>query len=241
MRVLVACEFSGIVREAFKAKGHDAWSCDLLPTEILGKHNRGDVLEILDGLPVCPSCGNLCHQDHTSFFCITCHQLWPLSYTHTKAPWDLMIAHPPCTYLTVTANKWLKDQPERKSGALVGRARREAREQAIEFFTILHNCKIPKKVIENPVGCMSSILRKPDQIISPNDFGHKEEKKTCLWLEGLPLLVPTNRVEPEPRMILKSGKTMPEWYARPKLGKDRQDMRNRTFQGIANAMAEQWG
>lgn len=205
MKVLIACEFSGIVREAFKAKGHDAWSCDLLPTEIPGQHMEVNVISVL------------------------------------HYGWDMMIAHPPCTYLTVTANKWLKDQPERKSGALVGEARREARERAITFFTILHNCNIPKIAIENPVGCMSSVLRKPDQIISPNDFGHKEEKKTCLWLKGLPLLIPTNRVEPEPRMILKSGKTMPEWYARPKLGKARQDMRNRTFPGIARAMSDQWG
>ena len=205
MKVLIACEFSGIVREAFKAKGHDAWSCDLLPTEIPGQHMEVNVISVL------------------------------------HYGWDMMIAHPPCTYLTVTANKWLKDQPERKSGALVGEMRREARERAIEFFTILHNCNIPKIAIENPVGCMSSVLRKPDQIISPNDFGHKEEKKTCLWLKGLPLLIPTNRVEPAPRMICKSGKTMPEWYARPKLGKERQDMRNRTFQGIADAFASQWG
>lgn len=205
MKVLIACEFSGIVREAFKAKGHDAWSCDLLPTEIPGQHIQGDVLEILnDG-------------------------------------WDLMIAHPPCTYLTVTANKWLKDQPARKSGALVGEARREARREAIAFFEKLYYCKIPMKAIENPVGCMSSVLRKPDQIISPNSFGHKEEKKTCLWLENLPLLTPTNIVTPEPRMVLKSGKTMPEWYARPKLGKDRQNLRNRTFKGIAEAMANTWG
>jgi hypothetical protein len=205
MRVLIACEFSGIVREAFKAKGHDAWSCDLLPTEILGQHIQGDVLEILND------------------------------------EWDMMIAHPPCTYLTVTANKWLKDQPERKSGALVGGARRKARQEAIDFFIKLYNCNIPRIAIENPVGCMSTELRKPDQIIQPFWFGHKESKKTCLWLKNLPLLTPTNIVEEEPRMMLKSGKTMPEWYARPKLGQDRQDLRNRTFTGIADAMAEQWG
>lgn len=204
MRVLIACEFSGIVREAFKKQGWDAWSCDLEDTEISGQHIKGDVLDIIN------------------------------------ENWDLMIAHPPCTYLTVTANKWLKDQPERKSGVLVGAARRQARQEAIEFFLKLWNRNIPHICIENPVGCMSTELKKPDQIIQPFWFGHKESKKTCLWLENLPILKPTNIVEEEPRMVLKSEKTMPEWYARPKHGKERQDMRNRTFQGIADAMADQW-
>jgi len=159
---------------------------------------------------------------------------------HLDDGWDLAIFHPECTYLTVTANKWLKDQPKRKSGALVGAERRQARREAIEFFLKLWNVGIPRICIENPVGCMSTEFRKPDQIIQPFWFGHKESKKTCLWLKNLPLLQPTNIVEEEPRMLLKSGKTMPEWYARPKLGKDRQDMRNRTFQGIADAMATQW-
>jgi hypothetical protein len=160
---------------------------------------------------------------------------------HLNDGWDMAIFHPECTYLTVTANKWLKDQPPRKSGVLVGEARRQARQEAIDFFMKLWNCKIERVCIENPVGCMSSEFRKPDQIIQPFQFGHKESKKTCLWLRNLPLLKPTNIVEEEPRMVLKSGKTMPEWYARPKLGKDRQDMRNRTFQGIADAFSQQWG
>ena len=205
MRILVACEYSGTVRDAFKAKGHDAWSCDILPTESPGNHIQGDVLEILnDG-------------------------------------WDMMIGHPPCTYLTVTANKWLKDQPPRKSGALVGQERRDARMAAIEFFMSLIFAPIPKIAIENPVGCMSSVFIKPNQIIQPYHYGHTESKKTCLWLKGLDPLIPTKIVAEAPRMKLKSGKTMPEWYARPKLGKARQDLRNKTFQGIADAMAEQWG
>ena len=120
MKVLIACEYSGIVREAFKAKGHDAWSCDILPTEIEGQHYQDDIFKVLD-------------QD-----------------------WDLMIAHPPCTFLTVTANKWLKDQPPRKSGALVGAERRAARQDGIDFFMQLANARIPKIAIENPVGIMST-------------------------------------------------------------------------------------
>jgi hypothetical protein len=153
----------------------------------------------------------------------------------------MMIAHPPCTYLTVTGNKWLKDQPPRKSGALVGYERQKAQSEAIEFFKQIYFTSIPKKCLENPVGIISSRLRKPDQIIQPTMFGHKEEKKTCLWLINLPLLKPTKIVTPEPRMMLKSGKTMPDWYARPKLGTERQQLRNKTFQGIADAMADQWG
>lgn len=207
MRVIVGCEFSQIVTKAFRDRGHEAFSCDTLPTEGNPEwHFQEDILGVLK-----------------------------------REKFDLGIFHPPCTYLTVTANKWLKDQPPRKSGALVGEARRKAKQEAVDFFIALYNSDISKIAIENPVGCMSSVLRKPDQIITPNDFGHKEEKKTCLWLKNLSLLVPTNVVEPETRMILKSGRTMPEWYARPKLGKERQDMRNRTFQGIADAMASQWG
>lgn len=204
MKVLIACEFSGIVREAFRKRGHYVWSCDLEPSEREGHHYQGDVFDIIN------------------------------------RGWDLMIAHPPCTYLTVTANKWLKDQPPRKSGALVGEERRRARDEAVEFFVKLCESSIDRICVENPVGVMSSLYRKPDQIIQPFHFGHKESKKTCLWLKNLPLLTPTNIVKEEPRMVLKSGKTMPEWYARPKAGKDRQNMRNRTFEGIAEAMAEQW-
>lgn len=213
MKVLIACEFSGIVREAFKAKGHDAWSCDLLPTEIPGQHIQCDVLEILnDG-------------------------------------WDMMIAHPPCTYLTVTANKWLKDQPDRKSGALVGEKRRMARNEAIYFFMELYNAKIPAIVIENPIGCMSSVFRKPDQIIQPFQFGHQERKATCLWLEGLPKLKPTNIVEPI-SYIAAGKKYSPTHYNSKRSlnrldclppGEERSKLRSKTFQGIANAMAEQWG
>lgn len=205
MKVIVGCEFSQIVTKAFREKGHEAYSCDLRPTE--GNpdwHIQDNILN------------------------------------HLNDSWGLAIFHPECTYLTVTANKWLKDQPERKSGALVGAARRQARQEAIDFFMKLWNCNIPKICIENPVGCMSTEFRKPDQIIQPFWFGHKESKKTCLWLKNLPLLVPTNIVEEEPRMVMKSGKSLPTWFTNTKHGPDRQDIRNRTFPGIAEAMADQW-
>jgi hypothetical protein len=157
--------------------------------------------------------------------------------------WDMMIAHPPCTYLTVTANKWLKDQPPRKSGALVGAERRKARNEAIDFFMKLANANIPKIVIENPVGCMSSVWRKPDQIIQPMDFGHKEPKKTCLWIKGLPKLKATHTgIQPE-YTITKSGKRMATWYyyADNTKKSNRSIVRSKTFRGIAEAMARQWG
>lgn len=193
MKILISCEFSGIVREAFKAKGHDAWSCDLLPTEIPGNHIQGDVLGILND------------------------------------EWDLMIAHPPCTYLTVSANKWLKDQPPRKSGALVGEERRNAREGAIQFFLRLWNANIPKIAIENPIGCMSSVFRKPDQVLQPWMFGHGETKATCLWLKNLPLLQPTHIVEGREQKLHYLSRTPDRWKKR-----------SRTYQGIADAMASQW-
>lgn len=199
MKVLVACEFSGVVREAFIAKGHDAWSCDLLETTIPGNHIKGDVLEQLD------------------------------------ESWDMMIAHPPCTYLCVTGNKWFKPEyrdrfPDRE----------ERRTEAFGFFMSLVNAPIEKICIENPVGIMSSHWRKPDQIIQPYQFGHKEPKKTCLWLKGLPKLEPTDIVEPE-YIKSKSGKRLAKWYFTPSQSDARTKMRETTFQGIAEAMADQWG
>ncbi len=181
MKVLVACEFSGIVREAFRAKGHDAWSCDLLPTEIPGQHIQMDIMKVLNG------------------------------------DWDLMIAHPPCTHLAVSGARWFKDKiSEQKT--------------AIQFFMKLANARIDKICIENPISIMSTVYRKPDQIIQPWQFGHGETKATCLWLEGLPNLVPTEIVEGREARI----HNMPP-------SKDRWKLRSITYQGIANAMAEQWG
>jgi hypothetical protein len=204
VNVLIACECSGTVRDAFMAKGHNAWSCDIQPDDTGGLfHITGCAIEALKA-----------------------------------EDWDLVIAHPPCTYLTVTANKWLKDQPPRKSGALVGAARREARQKGIEFFMEFAKLKC-KYAIENPVGCISSEWRKPDQIIQPYEYGHKEPKKTCLWLQGLPKLKPTKFVEPEYHTTT-SGKRMPKWYAYADK-KDRSKTRSKTFKGIADAMADQWG
>jgi len=193
MRVLLACEESQAVCKEFRALGHEAYSCDILPCSGVHPewHIQGDVLEQLD------------------------------------KGWDMMIAFPPCTYLTISANKWYKDQPKRKSGVLVGAERREAREDAIKFFLTLYNTDIP---IENPIGVMSTRFRKPDQVIQPWMFGHGETKATCLWLRGLPVLHPTNIVEGREQRIHKLSNT-----------KDRPMLRSKTYPGIAKAMATQWG
>ena len=191
MKVLIACEFSGIVREAFKAKGHDVWSCDLLDTEIPGQHIKGDVLEIL------------------------------------KDGWDLMIAHPPCTYLTNSGVRWLFDKDINKR-----RDRMAALRNAIMDFADLLNAPIEKIVIENPIQhkYAREYIRKYDQIIQPWQFGHGETKATCLWLKNLPKLKPTNIV---------SGREGRVWKESP--GPNRWKNRSRTYTGIAEAMAEQWG
>jgi len=201
MNVLVACEFSGIVREAFRTRGHNAWSCDLLPSEKEGLHFQCDVLNVIN------------------------------------KNWDLMIAHPPCTYLTVTGNKWFNPEFENRFPN-----RKEQRKEAIEFFMQLINAPIKRIAVENPIGIMSTLYRKPAQIIQPFQFGHEEAKKTCLWLKNLPLLIPTKNVEPK-YTVFKSGKRMATWYCDAvKLPKDeRMKTRSRTFQGIADAMSEQWG
>jgi hypothetical protein len=201
VKVLIACEFSGIVREAFAKRGHDAWSCDLLPTEIPGQHIQGDVLPILN-------------QD-----------------------WDLMIAHPPCTYLTVTGNKWMK--PEFKSRFP---NRLQQRQDAVDFFMELATSGIEKIALENPVGIMSTMWKKPSQIIQPYQFGDTERKTTCLWLKNLLLLKPTMLVKPM-LYAYKDGRTDGMWHIKTmKLKPEaRMKARSKTFQGIANAMAEQWG
>lgn len=182
MRVLVACEYSGRVRDAFNAAGHDALSCDLLPNDF-GAHYQGDVREILHGC------------------------------------WDLMIAFPPCTHLCVSGAKHFEDK--RKDG-------RQA--EAIAFFMELARAPIPRIAIENPIGIMSGLWRNPDQIIQPWQFGHGETKATCLWLKGLPPLTPTNIVEGREQRM----------HSLPP-SEDRWKIRSLTYQGIADAMAEQWG
>jgi hypothetical protein len=195
MRVLVACEFSGTVRDAFIRLGHDAMSCDLLPTESPGPHYQGDVLDIIgDG-------------------------------------WDLMIAHPPCTYLCSSGLHWNKRRPGRE----------KLTEEAIEFVGKLLNAPIKKIALENPVGCISTRIRPYDQAIQPYQFGHDASKKTCLWLKNLPKLMPTSMVEP--RMI--NGK--PRWGNQTDSGQNklppsdqRWALRSETYLGIAEAMAKQW-
>jgi hypothetical protein len=200
-KILIACEFSGIVREAFKSRGHDAWSCDLLPSEIEGNHIQGDALEVLED------------------------------------DWNLMIAFPPCTYLTVSGNRWMK--PEYKN-RFPDRPRQ--REEAIDFFMALTKAPIPRIAIENPVGIMSTVWRKPDQIIHPYFFGDPQRKATCLWLKGLPKLVPTAIVEPKIIMYKTQKGTDCDWHmATLNLPpEERTKERSRTFPGIAKAMATQW-
>jgi hypothetical protein len=201
LKVLVACEYSGRVRDAFIARGHTAMSCDLLPTDVAGPHYQGDVFDIInDG-------------------------------------WDLMIAHPPCTYLSVSGMHWttrgLRDP--------------QLTEDALDFVQRLMDAPIAKIAIENPISVISSRIRKPDQIISPYQFGHDASKKTCLWLKDLPLLTPTQMVEPR-IVITPSGKPAKRWgnqcdnYGQDKLppSADRWKLRSATYQGIADAMAAQW-
>ena len=179
-RVLVACEFSGVVRDAFAARGWDAWSCDLLPSERPGNHYQCDVAGVL------------------------------------ARGWDLMIAHPPCTHLCVSGARWFKDKVREQAAAL-------------DFVRFLMAAQIPHIAIENPVSVISSKIRQPDQIIQPWQFGHGETKATCLWLKNLPKLTPTNIVPGREARIHK----MPP-------GEHRAKERSRTYQGIADAMADQW-
>lgn len=180
MKVLVACEYSGVVRDAFIAAGHDAMSCDLLPAEKPGPHYQGDVMDIIND------------------------------------DWDMMIAHPPCTHLAVSGARWFKDKQKEQA-------------EALEFVKMLLDAPIPRIALENPVSIISTRIRKPDQIIQPWQFGHGETKATCLWLKGLPLLEPTDVVDGREARIHK----MPP-------GPDRWKERSRTYQGIADAMAQQW-
>jgi hypothetical protein len=180
-RILVACEFSGIVRDAFAAAGWDAWSCDLLASEQpTGNHIRGDVVP------------------------------------HLSEGWDLMIAHPPCTHLAVSGARWFRDKQGEQAAAL-------------DFVRTLMAAPIPRICTENPVSIMSSRIRRPDQIIQPWQFGHGETKATCLWLQGLPLLVPSDIVSGRDHRVHR----MPP-------GPERWRERSRTFPGVAAAMARQW-
>lgn len=184
MKVLIACEFSAVVRDAFRAKGHDAWSCDLLPTEGDDRwHIQADISNCFD-----------------------------------YEKWDLMIAFPPCTHLAVSGARWFKEK--------ISDGRQQ---QAINFFMWLINVNVPRIAVENPIGIMSSTYRPADQIIQPWMFGHGETKATCLWLKNLPKLEPTDIVSGREARIHKMA---------PSPNRARE--RSRTYQGIADAMADQW-
>ena len=195
MKVLVACEYSGTVRDAFRAAGHDALSCDLLPTDVPGPHYQGDVTDIInDG-------------------------------------WDLMVAHPPCTYLCSSGLHWNKRRPERA----------QMTEDALKFVQFLLDAPIPRIALENPIGCIGTRIRKADQTIQPWQFGHDASKSTCLWLKNLPLLTPTEVVEPR----IANGKK--RWANQTDSGQnrlppseDRWKIRSETYAGIAAAMVAQW-
>jgi hypothetical protein len=181
MKILIACEYSGTVRNAFKAKGHDVMSCDLLDTDVPGNHYKGNVFDIVnDG-------------------------------------WDLMIAHQPCTHLALSAATWFKEKKEEQI-------------EALNFVKMLLDAPIEKIALENPISIISSKIRKPDQIIQPWMFGHGETKATCLWLKNLPKLTPTDIVEGREQRIHKLPPTPDRWK-----------IRSKTFEGIAKAMADQWG
>lgn len=220
LKVLVACEESQRVTTEFRNLGHEAYSCDLL--ECSGGHPEWhineSVISILDG-----DCSFTTMDGENHII---------------KGKWDLIIAHPPCTYLTVTGNRWFN--VEKYGEAAI--KRHKNREEAAEFFMTLANADCDHIAIENPVGYMSTFWRKPDQIIQPYMFGDRAEKKTCLWLKGLPSLKETNVVIPPERVKFDSGKTMPAWYAEawhlPK--EERARLRSKTFPGIAKAIAEQW-
>jgi hypothetical protein len=198
VRVVVACEFSGVVRDAFRRRGHDAVSVDLLPTEVAGPHIVGDILDVLDD------------------------------------GWDLMIAHPPCTYLASSGLHWNSRRPGRAAET----------DAAVEFVLRLWHAPIGKIAIENPIGCLSTRLRKPDQITQPHYFGDDASKSTCLWLKGLPPLMPTSIPTGRGRVV----KGRERWANQTDSGQnklapsaDRWKERSITYPGIAAAMAAQWG
>jgi hypothetical protein len=214
MKILVGCEYSGRVRDAFRALGHNAMSCDLLPSEAPGPHYQGDVRDILND------------------------------------KWDLAIFHPPCTYLTCSA-EWCYNNKQIKKldpNTLYGAARRAARKRAIAFVMTLANANIPRIAIENPVGVLSTRWREPDQFIQPYEYGEDASKKTCLWLKGLPNLIPTRIYTPRLALTSDGRSYVFRWsnqtdsgQNKEPPGKDRWKIRSTTWQGWADAMAHQWG
>lgn len=222
MKILIACEESQRVCSAFRENGYEAYSCDIIDPS--GGHPewhiKQDVLEILNPI-----------NNKINFITMN-------NENHSIKKWDLIIAHPPCTYLTITGNRWFNVE---KYGDKA-RKRIKLREEAKDFFMSFINANCEHIAVENPVGIMSTNYRKPDQIIQPWWFGDPYEKRTCLWLKNLPLLKKTNEVIPEKRIKFDSGRTMPTWYV--EAGKlplaERSRIRSQTFPGFAKAMAEQW-
>lgn len=210
LKVLIACEFSGAIRNEFRKLGHDAFSCDIVPS--------------VDNSPY--------------------HYISDVRNVINAYEWDLLIAHPPCTYLTLAGNRWFKPEYAEKYPT-----RQQDRQDAIDFFMELYNANIPHIAVENPIGIMSSQFRKADQIIQPWQFGDPFQKSTCLWLKNLPKLAPTNVVDKGEFIewtCKKTGRTkrQPKWYAdafqKTSDPVERQKIRNTTFPGIAKAIAEQY-
>lgn len=228
MRVLIACESSGTVRDAFRALGHDAWSVDLLPADDESPyHIQGDVVDVLVGKP----CGTYYGEMFCDLSARDQEKVNYLDIPQDTEPWDLMIAHPPCTYLSSSGMHWTTR----------GLRPAQLTEDALEFVRLLMAAPIDRIAIENPIGVISSRIRKPDQIIQPWQFGDDASKGTCLWLKGLPKLTPTGYVEPR----IVNGKK--RWANQCDSGQnklapsaDRWKQRSKTYQGIANAMASQW-
>ena len=221
MKVLVACEESQAVCKAFRERGHEAYSCDII--ECSGGHPewhiQGDVLPLLKGRCEFATADGITHR--------------------IDGKWDLIIAHPPCTYLTVTGNRWFNVEKYGEKAI----QRQKDREYAIEFFMAFAAADCDKIAIENPIGIMSTVWRKPDQIVQPYEYGHPARKATCLWLKSLPPLVPTEIVEPDVYYYTaKNGRIKSDSRWRSQCTKEeRAKLRSKTFPGIAKAMAEQWG
>lgn len=231
MNVLIACEESQTVCKAFRKLGHNAYSCDLLPSSggFPEWHFKTDVFEIIENKGGILENGEMIRLDGN---------------------WDLMIAHPPCTYLAVSGARWFY-HPDDKDLQIEKRRphprfpdRAKQRDEALDFFIKLHESPIDKIAIENPVGIVSSKYRKPNQTVHPWMFGDEASKSTCLWLKNLPLLQPTKIVGKGERVVLSSGRTLPKWYSdsfHTSIPTElRRTLRSKTFQGFADAMAEQW-
>lgn len=230
LNILVACEESQTVTKELRLLGHNAYSCDLLPCS----GGRPDLHFNVDVFEIIKNNGGLLQNGKLK----------------KVKKWDIMIAHPPCTYLAVSGAQWYyhpddKDLPKslrRPHPRYPNRA--NEREDALKFFMALTNVKIDKIAIENPIGIVSTRWRKPDQVVQPYMFGDEATKTTCLWLKGLPKLTPTNVVGKGDRVFFKSGKSQPKWYSeafsKAKSHEERRTMRSKTFIGMAKAMADQW-